>query len=90
MSLNFGALLYRHEPDSEHKVQEYEFVEELPDTLKCPICLSVVKQPQQHGECGKLFCLSCINEHKKKSSKCPHCRQDLSTFSDGKSKFHLS
>lgn len=65
---------------------EYHFVEEPPIDLKCLICRAVAKQPQQHGQCGKLYCLSCITEHMKTRSQCAHCRQDLTTFTDGKSK----
>ena len=63
-----------------------KFVEVPPVALKCLICLSVARDPQQHGDCGKVFCNSCITEHKKISNDCPHCRQQLTTFNDGKSK----
>ena len=69
---------------------DYKFVEEPPDSLKCLICLCVVNNPQQHGECGRLFCLSCIrNEHKKRNRRCPHCKERLNTFNDGKSKYNI-
>ena len=65
---------------------DYQFVEEPPHGLRCVICLAVARQPQQHGECGKLFCMSCLNKHTQLSAKCPICDLQLITFSDGKSK----
>ncbi len=68
---------------------DYPFVEEAPDGLKCVICLAVARQPQQHGECGKLFCSSCLTQYRQTSSKCPNCEQQLNTFFDGKSECKL-
>ena len=65
-----------------------KFVVDPPDALKCLICLSVTKDPQQHGQCGKLFCNSCITEHRKISNNCPHCRRILVTFEDGRSEYY--
>ena len=56
---------------------DYKFIEEPADSLKCLICLLVVREPQQHGGCGKLFCKVCINKHKLLRNDCPHCRQPL-------------
>ena len=64
------------------------WVKDPPDPLKCAICLLVVKDPQQHGDCGRLFCNSCINEYKQEKDTCPYCRESLTTFSDGRSKLH--
>ncbi len=56
--------------------------------LNCLICLSVAREPQQHGDkgCGKMFCKSCISEHQKESTNCPHCRGNLTLFTDVRSK----
>ncbi len=56
---------------------DYKFIEEPADYLKCLICLLVVRKPQQHGGCGKLFCKVCIDKHKTISNACPHCRRSL-------------
>ena len=64
----------------------YQFVEEPPLALRCVICLAVARQPQQHGECGKLFCMSCLTQHTQLSIMCPNCDLQLSTFFDKKSK----
>ena len=66
---------------------DYQFVEEPPHELKCVICLAVARQPQQHGECGKLFCSSCLAQHRQKNNKCPNCDLQLNTFYDGKSEY---
>ena len=49
------------------------FVSEPDDALKCLICLAVARDPRQHGECGRLFCEKCLNEHGK-WEPCPNCR----------------
>ncbi len=74
---------------------DYKFIEEPSDSLKCLICLLVVREPQQHGGCGKLFCKSCITKYGR--NDCPHCRQPIRTsrrcqyresiFNDFKSKW---
>ncbi len=56
---------------------DYKFIEEPADSLKCLICLLVVREPQQHGGCGKLFCKVCIDKHRALRNDCPHCRQPL-------------
>ena len=59
----------------------YQFVKEPPDSLKCLICLSVVKEPQQHAGCGKLFCKVCIDHYKLQSrNDCPYCRKPLASL----------
>ena len=70
---------------------DYKFIEEPADYLKCLICLLVVREPQQHGGCGKLFCKVCIDKH---TNTCPHCRQPLNNsngfptiFNDFRSKW---
>ncbi len=67
---------------------DYQFIEEPSNDLKCLICLCVARDPQQHGGggCGKIFCGSCIENHKKGNSKCPNCRTDCVTFKDVRSK----
>ena len=42
---------------------DYKWIEDPSDELKCLICLSVARDPQQHGNggCGKVFCQSCIS-----------------------------
>lgn len=67
--------------------QDFDFIEEPPDSLKCLICMMVVKEPWQHGECGRVYCRICIQEYKKVKDTCPNCRQENpSLFKDGRSR----
>ena len=68
-----------------------KWVEDPPEDLKCQICLSVAKEPQQHGNggCGKVFCQSCITEYQKNNNTCPNCRKQLTTFKDERSEYRL-
>ena len=59
---------------------DYNWTEDPPDELKCSICLSVARDPKQHGGdgCGKVFCTSCITEHQRvTSTSCPVCGNTL-------------
>ena len=65
---------------------ESNFVSEPDDALKCLICLAVARDPWQHGECGRLFCQSCLNKHGK-GKPCPNCRMEQPQYlMDAKSK----
>ena len=65
-----------------------DFVEDPPDSLKCLICMLVVKDPWQHGECGRVYCRICIQEFMRVKNMCPNCRQENpSLFKDGRSEF---
>ena len=67
--------------------QDFDFVDEPPDSLKCLICMLVVKEPWQHGDCGRVYCKVCIEEFRKVKNICPNCRQRKpSLFKDGRCK----
>lgn len=72
-------------------VEDYRFVIDPPDALKCPICLGVAIEPWQHGKCGRLFCNKCIEEYGKgKGKPCPYCkREQPEYFEDTKSRLLL-
>ena len=57
------------------------FVDELPVDLRCPVCLSVLKDPCQTS-CGHRFCSQCI-ENIKKNSPNPVCPIDRQRIEDG-------
>ena len=66
---------------------DYMFTSEPDDALKCLICLSVAKDPWQHGKCGRLFCKNCIDKNGK-SKPCPNCRMEQPQyFEDTRSKY---
>ena len=65
---------------------DFDFVDEPPDSLKCLICMLVVKEPWQHGDCGRVYCKVCIQGFIKVKNMCPNCRQKKpSLFKDGRS-----
>ena len=69
------------------KDYDYMFTSEPDDALKCLICLSVAKDPWQHGKCGRLFCKNCIDKNGK-SKPCPNCRMEQPQyFEDTRSKY---
>ena len=40
---------------------DYELVNEVPDKLKCSICLLPLKDPMQVTKCGHRICKVCID-----------------------------
>ena len=67
---------------------QYNFVSEPDDALKCPICLEVAEDPRQHEKCGRLFCKECLDRHGK-IQPCPYCRdRKPQYFVDARSKFY--
>ena len=89
MALEFFNILLNHSRSGGY---DYQFVDEPSDDLKCLICLCVARDPQQHGDggCGKIFCTSCIDKHKRTNDKCPNCRKVMNTFKDERSKWMFS
>ncbi len=65
---------------------DYDFVKEPPDSLKCLICMMVVSDPWQHGDCGRVYCKVCLDEFRKVKDICPNCRAKSPVlFKDGRS-----
>ena len=54
--------------------KDYEFVEELPKSLSCSICMKVLCQPHCMNCCEQLFCQECLEKWLKCNKTCPHCR----------------
>ena len=52
----------------------YYFVESPPEWLICAVCQGVALDPEQTGCCGKIYCMSCIEQWKTRSNTCPTCR----------------
>ena len=59
---------------------DYDFVTAPDDSLYCRICLSVARDPRQHGPCGQLFCDTCLENSLTCDDSCPWCRMPNSTF----------
>ena len=60
-----------------------EFIDQPPKRSQCPICLLVVRDPQQTPCCGNAFCKACISKTREKDQPCPTCRvKDFHYFPD--------
>ena len=66
-----------------------QFVDPPPDDLVCLICLSVARDPQQVNCCGKVLCKTCLEELKRYSNICPHCKKKITSFADKRSKSNI-
>ena len=53
-------------------------LEKLIDSLKCNICLEIMKCPTLIKSCSHSFCKNCLDKHKKTSNSCPNCRKSFS------------
>ena len=53
---------------------DYDFVEEPPDALVCPVCLLPCREPHLISCCGKKVCHSCISRVQQVDQPCPLCR----------------
>lgn len=42
---------------------EYEFVDEVSDSQKCPVCLLPMRDAVQTSECGHRFCKDCLQRN---------------------------
>ena len=64
--------------------REYLLLDELDDSLMCPIFHDVAINPVQEQNCGKLFCSD--YKHKLDKKTCSFCRESPIYFEDTKSK----
>ena len=42
--------------------KDYQFVEEPPDELTCPICFDILLNPFEIENCGHVVCKKCLDE----------------------------
>ena len=61
---------------------EYEFVEAVPDSLSCPVCLLPFRDPHLLDCCGAKYCAVCIGRVKTAGQPCPLCKQQFTTMLD--------
>lgn len=59
-----------------------KFVETPPDKLMCQICLLVAHTPHQVTCCGRVYCKTCLDKHKRLSNTCPNCRNTGQNWPD--------
>ena len=63
------------------------FIHDIPDSLQCPVCLLVVRDPHILSCCGVKICQTCLATHKTTSPspygpQCPKCRQYFQDFQE--------
>ena len=73
----------------------YKFVDPGPsDDQMCPICHLVAKKACQANCCGKIFCKSCLENHRQHSDEfnCPNCTKKVqgSYFENRRVEFEIS
>ena len=68
--------------------EEYLLLEELDDSLMCPICHDVAIDPFQEQKCGKLICSKC--KERLDPRFCPCCNRKPIYFEDTKSEHVLA
>ena len=60
-----------------------KFVQNLPEELRCPICLDLLSDPRIADCCGKHFCHSCLSKARQsKGPVCPICQQRYACVRD--------
>ena len=69
-------------PDSSEGGYDYTFVETPPDRLMCQICQAVARAPHQVTCCGRVYCETCLDKYRRRSSNCPNCRKRGQDFPD--------
>ncbi len=64
---------------------ECDFFDPPPEVLQteCPVCLQIIREPQQVTCCGKKFCQSCLQTIKDRNKPCPLCKaKNYTSFTD--------
>ena len=54
---------YDGQDDEDIGGYEYEFVDEVSDSQKCPVCLLPMRDAVQTSECGHRFCKDCLERN---------------------------
>ncbi|CAD8193228.1 unnamed protein product [Paramecium pentaurelia] len=78
-----GIFKVRKLIDSDKQPTDPQIVK-IKDYLKCPICLSLFKQPVYIKDCSHRYCKECIekNIRLQKEKSCPTCRKRIATRRD--------
>ena len=61
---------------------ECDFVDSVPESLSCAVCLLPFRDPHLVSCCGSKFCAPCINQLKAVDQPCPVCVQEFTTLLD--------
>ena len=60
----------------------YDFVDSVPESLSCAVCLLPFRDPHLVSCCGARFCEPCIGRVKAADQSCPLCKQDFVSMLD--------
>ena len=63
---------------------ECEFVDSVPESMTCPVCLLPFRDPHLLDCCGAKYCQACIVRVKASGQPCPLCKQEFNTMLDKK------
>ena len=61
---------------------ECEFVDTVPESLTCPVCLLPFRDPHLLDCCGAKYCAECIGRVKTAGQPCPICKQQFNSLLD--------
>ena len=61
---------------------ECDFVDPVPESLSCAVCLLPFRDPHLVSCCGRKYCASCIGRVKAADQPCPQCEQDFVSMLD--------
>ena len=61
---------------------ECEFVDSIPESLSCPVCLLPFRDPHLLDCCGAKYCTPCIDRLKSSGQPCPLCKQQFNSILD--------
>ena len=61
---------------------ECDFVNAIPESLSCPVCLLPFRDPHLVSCCGAKYCEPCIGRVKAAGQPCPLCKQEFVTLLD--------
>ena len=61
---------------------EGDFVDSIPDSLSCPICLLPFRDPHILSCCGAKYCEACIGSVKASGQPCPLCKEQFFSMLD--------
>ena len=61
---------------------ECDFVDSIPESLSCPICLLAFRDPHILDCCGAKYCEPCIGRVKAAGQPCPLCKQQFTSLVD--------
>ena len=59
---------------------ECDFVDPIPESLSCAVCLLPLRDPHLVSCCGAKYCEACIGRVKAADQPCPLCKQDFDTM----------